>query len=474
MEDDNTLKKKYSKPNRIKLIISFEILLLLILAGTIVFYRTMANKDNQEADSKKHNTKAVTEQKNEIVLTEKELQAKQEQEKLEKDNQERQDLIAKANLLTKSYDYDGAIQLLKAYKGTIGGYERYPELMDAIKKYETLKKSLVLYGGSYHSVAQFNHIFFHSLIADNSKAFDGDYKTKGYNMYMTTVKEFKKMIQKMYEDGYVLVSIHDTVKQVKEKDGTKKFEAKKFYLPKGKKPFILSQDDVCYYRYMDGDGFASRIVIGKDGKPTCEMKHSDGSVTTGAYDMVPIIDEFVQKHPDFSYKGAKGILALTGYDGILGYRTNNPKSKTYKQDKKEVKKVAEALKSDGWEFASHSWGHKNHEKITAKFLKHDAKRWAKEVEPLIGPTDIYIYPFGVEIQSGLGLYNNEKYKILKELGFTIYCGVYKEPWMQIKKNYVRTTRRPLDGQALLQFPERLKDLFEVKKIIDPERPKKNW
>ena len=37
-------------------------------------------------------------------------------------------------------------------------------------------------------------------------------------------------------------------------------------LPEGKKPFVMSQDDVCYYEYMDGDGFASRMIIGEDGK----------------------------------------------------------------------------------------------------------------------------------------------------------------------------------------------------------------
>mgnify|MGYP000718429092 FL=1 len=34
--------------------------------------------------------------------------------------------------------------------------------------------------------------------------------------------------------------------------------------------------------------------------------------------MVPLIDRFVEEHPDFSYRGAKGIVALTGYNGILG------------------------------------------------------------------------------------------------------------------------------------------------------------
>jgi glycyl-tRNA synthetase alpha subunit len=46
--------------------------------------------------------------------------------------------------------------------------------------------------------------------------------------------------------------------------------------------------------------------------------------------------------------------------------------------------------------------------------------------------------------------------------------------MQIKKDYVRMERRPIDGQAMLEFPERLQDLFDVKDILDPERPAKDW
>ena len=49
-----------------------------------------------------------------------------------------------------------------------------------------------------------------------------------------------------------------------------------------------------------------------------EYIEDDGSVSTGDYDMVPLIDTFVKEHPDFSYHGRKGILAMTGYDGCSG------------------------------------------------------------------------------------------------------------------------------------------------------------
>lgn len=68
---------------------------------------------------------------------------------------------------------------------------------------------------------------------------------------------------------------------------------------------------------MDGDGFASKIVVGEDGRPTCEMKMDDGSISTGSYDLIPLLNDFIDEHPDFSYKGAKAIIALTYYEGIL-------------------------------------------------------------------------------------------------------------------------------------------------------------
>ena len=89
--------------------------------------------------------------------------------------------------------------------------------------------------------------------------------------------------------------------------------------------------------------------------------------------MVPLIDRFVEKHPDFSYRGARGIVALTGYNGILGYRTdisyetrpadlddnkvewlNAHPDFSLEKEREEAKKVAEAMKKEGWLFASHT------------------------------------------------------------------------------------------------------------------------
>ena len=55
-----------------------------------------------------------------------------EQERLLAAIAEREELVEEADRLTISYDYDGAINLIKSYQGEEGGYEVYPNLIEAI------------------------------------------------------------------------------------------------------------------------------------------------------------------------------------------------------------------------------------------------------------------------------------------------------------------------------------------------------
>ena len=185
---------------------------------------------------------------------------------------------------------------------------------------------------------------------------------------MTTIDEFNQITQSMYDKGYVMVSIYDMATA----DENGNMNAGEILLPPGKVPFVLSQDDVCYYHYMDGDGFATKLIVDEEGKIRNEYVEDDGSISVGDYDMVPLIDRFVEEHPDFSYRGAKGIVALTGYNGILGYRTDSSyETRPDDLDADKVKwldehpdfnlnterenaaRVAQAMKDEGWLFASH-------------------------------------------------------------------------------------------------------------------------
>jgi len=223
---------------------------------------------------------------------------------------------------------------------------------------------------------------------------------------------------------------------------------------------------------MTSDGFATRMIIDENGNPTCEYVNPDGTTTTGSFDMVPLLEDFIKTHPDFSYKGARAVLAITGYDGVLGYRTC-PSGDGYNPDDAEkAKSVADRLKEIGYEFASHSWGHQLYGSISYEKLCTDADKWEKEVEPILGETDILIYAHGEDI-AGIEKYDssNEKFNYLKSLGFDYYCNVDANTyWVQFGDDYMRQGRRNLDGYRMYHFPEMLTDLFDVSAVWDSERP----
>ena len=333
-------------------------------------------------------------------------------------------VIAQAKLLADGYDYDGAINLLSS-----STYASDESVTAAIDEYNATKETLVR-----ADPRKVTHVFFHTLIMDTSKAFDGDSREKGYNQVMTTKDEFMKILQSMYERGFVLVRLHDVAYEVTAEDGSKHFQEGDIMLPEGKKPFVMSQDDVCYYEYMDGDGFASRMIIGEDGKPTNEMKMDDGSVSVGSYDLVPLLDDFIKEHPDFSYRGAKACIAFTGYNGILGYRTDSAYNTdeykaehpdfNFEEERANAAKAVQCLRDDGFEIASHSWGHRNMGTIPMDKFREDTDKWANEVETLTGPCDIILFPFGSDIGDWHPYdTSRERFQYLHNKGFRYFCNV---------------------------------------------------
>ena len=434
------------------------ILVLVSAVSGIIRFVSKDNKQNQVSEEKKESSSVDA------------------AEKTNADVKSQEDVLADAKLMAAQYDYDGAISLLKKQSS----YKENTDMQNAVKSYETDKASCKAW-----PLEEVTHVFYHTLIKDTSKAFDGDYKEADYNQVMTTIDEFNKITETMYEKGYVMVSIYDMVKA----DENGNMTRGEILLPPGKIPFVLSQDDVCYYHYMDGDGYASRLIVDDKGKVRNEYIEDDGSVSVGDYDMVPLIDRFVEKHPDFSYRGAKGIVALTGYNGILGYRTDQSYETrpddlddnkvewldahpdfSLEKEREGAKKVADAMKAEGWLFASHTWGHQNIAQISLDTLQTDTQKFKDNVDPLIGGTDIIIFAFGTDL-CGEEDYHGDKFEYLKGVGYNYFCNVDSSKYyVQIRDRYFRQGRRNLDGYRMYYNPELLEDLFDAKSVFDPARP----
>lgn len=458
--------RKYWPPVRFALIILIFISILVFGISAIVNGVRLGSTDTTTTGA------ATTETTTEATLSQEEIQTQAEA------------LIKKADEMALGFDYRNAISMLKDFKY----YDSVPVLAQKVKELEELDGKLV----SYPKVSSITHIFFHSLIVDPSRAFDGEYTQKGYNQYMTTVSEFKAILEEMYNKGYILVSPYDVAYEVTDEHGTR-FVYGDIRIPEGRTPFILSQDDVNYYGYMiggesgvnekpifantSGDGFAHRIVIGADGYPTCEYMDKDGNVTTGEYDIVPVLEAFIQEHPDFSYHGARAVLGMTGYEGVFGYRTKpsyEPAlgAERYQAEVAAAKEVAQCLRDHGWILASHSYGHPAYGNIPDENVAIDSDKWEATVESIIGETDIILYPHGSDI-AGTEEYtfDNAKFAALYEDGYRYFFNVdSKVAWSQIGINYFRGGRRNLDGYRMWHSPKGLADLFDVDKVFDPARP----
>lgn len=322
--------------------------------------------------------------------------------------------------------------------------------------------SLVAYKGVVE------HIFIHPLIPYPEVTFKSR-EGIGFDDWFITVTEFKRILPELYNRGFILVDINDVYEEVVS-NGKPLMRRKELRLPEGKKPLILSIDDLNYYKYMIESGLVHRLVFDDTGEIAAYAKSPEGQVVISRdIEVIPILNDFVKLHPDFSHNGARGIIALTGYEGILGYRTHT-KHAHHQTERELVAPIVARLKETGWTFASHSYGHSNSQNMTYNHFVSDTRQWKQEVELLVGPTQVYIYPFGARVAEG-----SDKFLHLQSQGFRILCAVGPTSYEKIstRSSAVMTDRRHVDGLSLRQQRHHFLDLYDANNIIDLEaRPKR--
>ena len=320
------------------------------------------------------------------------------------------------------------------------------------------------------------HLFFHPVIAYPELAFDGDAQEKGLDDFMVTVDEFNKILSSVYERGYVLVDIADVWSETTDEAGNPVMVRNTLYLPEGKKPVVFSYDDTNYYPYMLENGFAYKLVIGEDGKVwSWGIDPQGNEVVSRDLDAIPVLDKFVEEHPDFSPFGAKACLSLTGYEGILGYRTqtdtkawDDAKEANRQAERQAVQPIIEELRRTGWTFGSHTWGHIRLGSGNLGKIQADTEKWMDEVGSLVGPTTILFYPHGERPDGNDWKQTGPVFQYLQQQGFRVFCSVGVESFSYIKKDIcaVICDRLHPDGTTLRYSRNRYLQFYDAKDIMD--------
>ncbi len=425
------------------------ILILVFVIGSIV--RAVQNK-----------------QYSDMVSEQASIAAQAEQDRL--DNQAAS-LLAKAEALASHFDYAGAIAAIEQFEGNM--YD-YTDLSNKYAEYAKAEANLVLWDDPNQVV----NLSFQPLIADTARAFADATYGSSYKSNYITVNEFSKILLQLYENGYILIRHSD----IQMRNG-----AMELYLPNGKKPLILTETHVNYNTYMtdgdgdklpdkDGDGFASKLIVDDSGKLTCEMVDASGQTVTGAYDIVPILESFVESHPDFSYKGAKAVLALSGYDGLFGYRTSPAALEhfgqtAYDQQVADATKVIAAVKNAGYELACYSYENEPYGLFTADQINSELQLWKNEVTPLLGEVTLFVFCRNSDIAENGVEYSGSKFEVLKSFGFTDYVGFNKDGknWYNAYSGYSRMGRTLVTGANMANNPEWFDGMFDPYAVKDSAR-----
>lgn len=301
----------------------------------------------------------------------------------------------------------------------------------------------------YKYKGQVPHFFTHQIINDPQKAFASKLK-KHYDKDCITHTEFKNFLTEMYNNNFCLVDIFDVVSV---ENGNAKL--KDVFVPLGKKPFLLSFDDLSYDSI--GIGLSDKIILDSQNKIASFTRSNTPQIE---YDKeaICILESFIQSHPDFSFKGARAVLCPTGYDGILGYRINKD-GYCRKKDLAQIVPLIDKLKQLNYHFASHSYGHIQVKYATASELKTDLEKYRDEIITTIGNTNLFCFPCGSGVSQG------EKLDILKNFGYNIFFGVGDTITCQ-KNDCVFLKRQVLNGVTLRTCQSLYSPFFDTNKVYD--------
>ncbi len=383
-------------------------------------------------------------------------------------------LILQAAALIPDYDYAGAIAILETFSGDIAAF---PRIQAVHAEYTAQLASMVPWTG-----AQVQNLSFHLLIADPGRAFPDTTYGKSYRKNFITVLEFSAILQQLYDNDYILVSLSDLYElQYDASSGQDVYVAKTLLLPPGKTPVMLTETNANYYNYMtdsDGDrkpdggadGFAYKLCY--DGSSFYnQLILPDGSQVTGAYDMVPILEAFLAEHPDFSYRDARAIIAVSGYDGVLGYRVNSTHlSEAERQAECDAAAaLVAALRETGYEIACFTYENWDYSEKTAMQIQDDLQKWTDKIASVIGPTHIMVLPKEGDVAGEESYSGNGKFNIMYNAGYRIFLGTGTAAWDQVEDRYVRHNRLMVTGSYLTKYPERFAGLFDPATVLDPYR-----
>ena len=382
-------------------------------------------------------------------------------------------LIAEAEALAAGYNYDEAIAKLNTFTGTDAEHQQAITAKKA--EYTNAQSQLV----EWKDVSQIPNLSFHVLMADPTRAISDAQYGGLYNRNFVTIDEFSKILEQLYAGGYILIDFDSFISTSTGVDGKESFFQSPLMLPAGKKPIMITETMVNYFNYMidgnnDGEpdaggaGFACKLVVDANGDIKAQYVDGSNQTLVGNYDLVPILEDFIKAHPDFSYRGARATLAVTGHEGVFGYRCNTSyiasKSQSYYDEQVAgAKEITQALREKGYTIASYTYSNQKYRDLSAKEISQEMTNWKNQVTPILGEVDVLVF---ARENGGINDYTGAVFTALSDTGFQYFVDDGEKPSVTINTSYVRQTRIMVTGMNMQWHPTWFTQYFDCNAVLD--------
>jgi len=380
----------------------------------------------------------------ESQLSESISQAQIEQQRIEQ-------LVKDAEDYATVYDYDNAISTLNS----IGDLTAHQDIQAKISEYVTLQGQLQ----AHKDPSLIPNLSFNLLIEDFERT-KADNELKGlYNRNFVTTGEFRKILEALYSNGYVLVDFDSFTASKTDTAEKEVFIPKEILLPAGKKPIMITETLANYFNYMvdgngdnvadaQGYGFANKLVV-QNGEIKAQYVDTNGQTLIGDYDLVPILETFIKEHPDFSYRGARAIIAVTGYEGIFGYRITSDYISSKGQDfvNQEIadaKVLVQALRDKGYTLACNTFKNLAYGQKSVTEISADLQSWTTQIVPVIGDVDVFVFVKNSPISN----YTDAAFQQLYSNGFRYFVEEGTTTFAEVNTSYVRQKRFIVSGNTM--------------------------
>lgn len=359
-------------------------------------------------------------------------------------------LINQANNYLNSGDNTTASNLLNSRK-------KYYKDDNTITNLINYNKQILDSNNLVEYTGNIEHLTFNTLMAFPEKALDSrNSMSNTYDETKLTTKEFFNIINSLYKNNYILVNINDLYTQQ-----SNKIVKNKLFLPKNKKPLILSFDNVSYKSSYQNLGEIDKFILDRNNNiATYTTKKSIQERIQYDNEFVVILEDFIENHPDFSYNNARGIIFLTGENGIFGYNTNH-KNASNKYEAKKASEVVKKLKNLGWVFGCNNYTYSEESLLSDIEFAKELSLWNKEVKTIIGETNLYAYPYGNHNEK-----ETSKQELLTSNGFNLFFINSNTPTLEFKNDICIMSRREINGTSLRNNKSELIHLFDCEKVYD--------